>query len=157
MLTTELTRAWGLRVPLVSAPMAGVAGGALAGAVSAAGALGMLGVGSATPLDWIAAEADVARSHGPFGIGLMCWAIAQRPELFDAALAAHPFALSPPSATSHPTPPGRGRPAVRVIGMVQDTATAERAIAAGVDALVAQGTDAGPATRARWGRCRCSS
>jgi len=148
VLTTEITRAWGVRYPLVSAPMAGVAGGALAGAVSAAGGLGMIGVGSTTPLDWIAGEAEVARAHGPFGIGLMSWAIDGRPELLDAVLAARPFAVSL-SFGDFAAYAERARAAgVGVIGMVQDVATAERAIAAGVDALVAQGTDAGGHTGA---------
>jgi nitronate monooxygenase len=73
----------------------------------------------------------------------MSWAVDRRPELLDAALAARPFALSL-SFGDFASYAARARAAgVRVIGMVQDTATAERAIAAGVDALVAQGTDAG--------------
>ena len=49
MLSTELTRTFGLKHPIVSAPMANWSGGVLAGAVSAGGGLGMIGVGSATP------------------------------------------------------------------------------------------------------------
>jgi nitronate monooxygenase len=148
MLVTEITRTWNLQHPLVSAPMAGVAGGALAGAVSAAGALGMIGVGSATPLDWIATEAAVARARGPFGIGLMCWAIERRPELLDAVLAERPFAISLAFGDFAPYVERARAAGVPVIGMVQDVATAERAIAAGVAALVAQGTDAGGHTGA---------
>ncbi|HAJ51282.1 MAG TPA: nitronate monooxygenase, partial [Corynebacterium variabile] len=40
-----MTRIWGIDLPLVGAPMAGRAGGRLAAAVSAAGGLGMIGVG----------------------------------------------------------------------------------------------------------------
>jgi nitronate monooxygenase len=148
MLVTEITRTWNLQHPLVSAPMAGVAGGALAGAVSAAGALGMIGVGSATPRDWIATEAAVARARGPFGIGLMCWAIERRPELLDAVLAERPFAISLAFGDFAPYVERARAAGVPVIGMVQDVATAERAIAAGVAALVAQGTDAGGHTGA---------
>ncbi|HEY7062946.1 MAG TPA: nitronate monooxygenase [Chloroflexota bacterium] len=148
MLSTEITCAWGLRHPLVSAPMAGVAGGALAGAVSAAGALGMLGVGSTTALDWIAAEAAVARPHGPFGIGLMNWAIARRPELLDAVLAERPSLLSLSFGDFAAYVERAHAAGVRVAGMVQDAATARAALAAGVDALVAQGTDAGGHTGA---------
>ena len=54
MLSTELTRIFGLKHPIVSAPMANWSGGVLAGAVSAGGGLGMIGVGSATPEAWIA-------------------------------------------------------------------------------------------------------
>ena len=44
MLSTELTRTFGLKHPIVSAPMANWSGGVLAGAVSAGGGLGMIGV-----------------------------------------------------------------------------------------------------------------
>jgi nitronate monooxygenase len=46
-LSTDWSRAMGLDAPIVNAPMGGVAGGALASAVSRAGALGMVGIGSA--------------------------------------------------------------------------------------------------------------
>ena len=44
-LKTRLTERLGLTHPIVSAPMAHVAGGALAAAVSRAGGLGMIGGG----------------------------------------------------------------------------------------------------------------
>jgi NAD(P)H-dependent flavin oxidoreductase YrpB (nitropropane dioxygenase family) len=48
LLTTELTRKWGLEVPIVGAPMSPMAGGRLAAAISIADGLGMIGV-SSTP------------------------------------------------------------------------------------------------------------
>jgi hypothetical protein len=51
----------------------------LAGAVSAGGGLGMIGVGSTTPESWIAEQANLARPHGPFGIGLLIWALETLP------------------------------------------------------------------------------
>ena len=42
---TRLTRALSLRLPVLSAPMAFAAGGALAAAVSRAGGLGLMGGG----------------------------------------------------------------------------------------------------------------
>jgi len=94
MLSTELTRTFGLKHPIVSAPMANWSGGELTGAVSAGGGLGMIGVGSATPEAWIAEQANLARPHGPFGIGLLIWTLESRPELLDAALGAQPSAVS---------------------------------------------------------------
>ena len=143
MISTDLTRLLGVRYPVVSAPMAGWSGGELAGAVSAAGAFGMIGVGSATPTDWIGGQAEVARRHGPFGVGLMSWALEGRPELLDAVLAEGPAAVS--LSFGDPTPyVGRVREAGAVVmSQVQDAEKAERAVEAGVDVLVAQGTDAG--------------
>ncbi|MGH8148326.1 MAG: nitronate monooxygenase, partial [Rhodanobacteraceae bacterium] len=45
MIATRLTEIFGLRHPLVLAPMAGVAGGRLAAAVTNAGGLGLVGGG----------------------------------------------------------------------------------------------------------------
>src|SRR3954452_3431925 len=74
--------------------MAGVAGGRLAAAVSAAGALGMVGIGYGTPEE-ITAEAAVARASGrPFGIGLIAWVAAANPALVEAAIDARPDLLS---------------------------------------------------------------
>src|SRR5581483_11007006 len=87
---------WHLRYPIISAPMAGVAGGRLARAVSQAGALGMIGIGSKASVDFVAQEADIARGNDQerFGIGLMAWALEARPELLDAAIQARPFLIS---------------------------------------------------------------
>ena len=70
--------------------MGGVAGGALAAAVSAAGGLGMIGIGSAGSLELVERESQLARDAGSrFGIGLLDWAVAREPALLDAALECH--------------------------------------------------------------------
>ena len=94
-LSTEWSRAMGLAAPIVNAPMGGVAGGALAAAVSRAGGLGMVGIGSAG----CALVLDEQLGHlreldRPFGIGLVDWVIASEPQLFTAAIAANPALLS---------------------------------------------------------------
>lgn len=74
---------WGiddLRVPVVQAPMAGVSGGVLAAAVTAAGGLGVVGAGPATTPSWLEAECGTARAAGAFGVGLMAWVLPVRPE-----------------------------------------------------------------------------
>ncbi|MYH38063.1 MAG: nitronate monooxygenase, partial [Rhodospirillaceae bacterium] len=48
-LSTAITRLLGIDHPVLLAPMGGVSGGALAGAVSAAGGLGLIGAGYADP------------------------------------------------------------------------------------------------------------
>src|SRR5215211_4094104 len=123
MLSTFMTRAWGLQHPLVQAPMWGPAGGALAGAVSATGALGMIGVGPDTSPDWIATQAALARPHGPFGLGLLTWAVERRPALLHNVLAEQPFAVV--LSFGDPAPYARQVQAagVRLFSQVQDTAT----------------------------------
>ena len=57
--STQLTKQLGLRAPIISAPMACVAVGALATAVSYAGGLGLIGGGYGDRL-WIEREFDAA-------------------------------------------------------------------------------------------------
>ena len=91
MLDTGLTRRFGLTVPVVSAPMAGASGGALAASVSGAGGLGVLGVGNSTPPDWITRNGATAAASGrPFGVGLLAWSRPDSTGQLDAVLALDP-------------------------------------------------------------------
>ena len=56
---TPLTRMFEIDLPIVSAPMAFVAGGRLAAAVTEAGGLGLIGGGYGDP-DWLEAEQRAA-------------------------------------------------------------------------------------------------
>jgi nitronate monooxygenase len=88
---TALTRMFGLSVPVIAAPMAGVADAGLAVAVGRAGALGCIGVGSTRGAEWVSAQLEAATSAGvPFGIGFMAWALAADPSGFELALRARP-------------------------------------------------------------------
>jgi len=139
-----LTEKFGLSVPVLGAPMANVSGGRLTGAISAAGGLGMLGAGSAVSADWIRREATVAASSGkPYGIGLMAWSIKDRPEHLDAVLELKPALVSVSFGDYAP-----------YVGILQDAgivvttqagtvADAREAIEAGVDVIVARGSEAG--------------
>ncbi len=64
---TWLTEQFDLSLPLISAPMAGVAGGRLAAAVSDGGALGMIGVSPAASAGWLQQPAE-ARRRRPAGL-----------------------------------------------------------------------------------------
>ena len=76
-LSTPWSRALRLGAPILNAPMGGVAGGELASAVSRAGGLGMVGVGSAGSVALMERETAHPRDAGlPFGIGLLDWAVA---------------------------------------------------------------------------------
>ena len=146
MISTYLTRTWGLEIPLIGAPMSPMADGRLAAAISTCGGLGMIGVSSMQPVEQLERDVAIYRSLArdrPFGIGLMAWAVERRPELLDAALAARPFAV----AMSFGDPGKyvqRIRDAgARVVSQVQDRQRAIVAEAAGVDVVDAQGTEAG--------------
>jgi len=139
--TTELTRRFGLRHPILSAPMGAVAGGRLAAAVSRAGGLGLLGPGY-HDADWIDAEFAAAAGER-VGIGFITWDLERTPARLDVALAHRPAAvmLSFGDAGRFVQPIRRAG-AARIL-QVQTLAAAQRAAELGPDLIVAQGTEAG--------------
>ncbi len=144
MLRTLLTDRFSLRVPIVGAPMAGAGGAALAGAVTRAGGLGMIGVGAAADPDWITAAADQARQAADrFGIGLMAWNIPHRPDQLDAAIAASPALISVSFGDYGPALGPLRRAGIPVATQVGDVASARRAAEDGVDLIVARGGEGG--------------
>lgn len=140
---TALTESFCIQHPIVQAPMAGVAGGALARAVSAEGALGMIGVGSTTPVEWIGEQARVASENPPFGIGLMAWAIDRRPELLEAALAGSPQVVAISFGDVSRYAEMVHVAGAKLVCQVSDAVSAARVLDAGADAVVAQGAEAG--------------
>ena len=146
MLNTLLTRDWGLRYPLIGAPMANTARGRLARAVTSAGGLGMIGVGNKDTPEFIEKEAGIARGEGApvrFGIGLMAWVLEQRPQLFDAALRQRPFLVSISFGSVRPYVERLKEAGIFVAAQVNNREAALEAARSGVDLIVAQGTEAG--------------
>ena len=143
-LHTALTELLDVQVPLLNAPMTPQAGGELARAVAAAGAFGMLGFDEDESEDAIAQQAEIARSGGaPFGIGLAAWVLARRPDLLDVAIAARPALVSISFGDPAPYVARLHSVGILVASQVQNRAWARTALDAGVDVLVAQGTEAG--------------
>jgi nitronate monooxygenase len=145
MLRTFLTTSWHFRYPIIGAPMAGVGRGRLARAVSQAGGLGMIGIGSKEPVELIEREASIASGNDstPFGIGLMAWAIDARPELLSAAMQANPFLISISFGSPAPYVETLRQHNIFLAAQVHSRAEALDAAQAGVDVIVAQGTEAG--------------
>ena len=90
-LSTRLTDALGIRYPIISAPMAFAAGGALAAAVSRAGGLGLIGGAYGDP-EWIDEEFGAAVGER-VGIGFITWSAAKNPAVVAAALQRKPAAV----------------------------------------------------------------
>ena len=140
-LTTAATELLATSTPVVQAPMDAVAGGALAAAVSRAGGLGMIG-GGYGDRTWLAdqfARADGAR----VGCGFITWSLRHDPALLDLALDHRPAAIM--LGFDDPTDfaaPVRDAGAL-LLCQVHTRQQAERALDAGADALIAQGTEAG--------------
>jgi nitronate monooxygenase len=150
VITTPLTRWFDLSTPIVGAPMAGVAGGALARAVSLGGGLGMIGVSGATTAEFVTEQCAIAaESEVPFGVGLMAWVLDDRPDLLAATIAAQPGLVSVSFGDPEPWIGPLHDAGIAVAAQVNTTADIHRAVEAGVDVLVAQGTEAGGHTGRR--------
>jgi nitronate monooxygenase len=80
---TKLTERLGIEHPVLLAPMGWASGGALAAAVSAAGGLGLIGLGYGDP-EWLDREFTAAGS-ARVGCGFITWSLARQPELLDRA------------------------------------------------------------------------
>jgi nitronate monooxygenase len=141
---TALTSRFGLTVPVVGAPMAGAAGGRLAAAISASGALGMVGAGAAATPDWIAEQGRIAAASGSaWGVGLLAWALEANPAQLDAVAE-----LAPPLVSVSYGPYERhvailkraGSTVATQVGTLPEARAAEQA---GVDLIVARGGEGG--------------
>ena len=92
MLSTRLTEGLGLRYPIISAPMAQMSGGDLAGAVSKAGGLGTFGAvlskSAPIPISYIKEHLAKIRAvtDRPFGVGFITQYIEGSPENLDFVL-----------------------------------------------------------------------
>ncbi|TFV52038.1 nitronate monooxygenase [Blastococcus sp. TF02A_35] len=142
MIRTPLTRRFELGTPVIGAPMAGVSGGALAAAVSRAGGLGMVGVAGNHTAAFVAEQCAIP-GRLPFGVGLMAWVLADRPDLLAATVAARPALVSVSFGDPGPYVGTLHDAGIAVAAQVNTVADVHRAVAADVDVLVAQGSEAG--------------
>ena len=143
MLHTRLCDLLEIEHPIISAPMAGTAGGALAAAVSAAGGFGLIG-GSGGGPEWLRAQIRLVREQTdrPFGVGF----ISSFPGLDDlvrVALDERVAAVSHSFADPTPYVAAAHAAGVKVFAQVQTVSRALEAARAGVDLIAAQGTEAG--------------
>ncbi len=143
MLHTRLCDLLEIEHPIISAPMAGTAGGALAAAVSAAGGFGLIG-GSGGGPEWLRGQICLVREQTdrPFGVGF----ISSFPGLDDlvrVALDERVAAVSHSFADPTPYVAAAHAAGVKVFAQVQTVSRALEAARAGVDLIAAQGTEAG--------------
>lgn len=144
MLSTPWSREMGLQIPVVNAPMGGVAGGRFAAAVTAAGGLGMIGMGSSGSAAKLTAElAQLDDVGGPFGIGMVGWVAEQEHDLLDTAIAAGPSLISVSFTEDFAWVTRVHDAGILAATQIYDVGEARRAQDAGVDVLVARGAEGG--------------
>lgn len=140
---TEITKLLGIEYPIIQGGMAWVAEYHLAAAVSNAGGLGLIGAASA-PAKWVREQIQEAKklTDKPFGVNIMLMS----PYADDVAKVVVEEGVKVVTT-------GAGSPekymkmwkeaGVKVIPVVASVALAKRMERCGVDALVAEGTEAG--------------
>lgn len=134
----------GVAEPILNAPMAGAAGGRLAGAVSAAGGLGMVGIGSAVTADWLAREVPQAAASGrPWGAGMMAWVLENGLDPVRIVLEHSPALLSISFGEPGPAAALARDAGVATAMQVGSTADVDRALADDIDIIVARGGEGG--------------
>ncbi|MEW2915135.1 nitronate monooxygenase [Leisingera sp. JC11] len=144
---TRLTEALGITCPVIQAPMAFAAGGALASAVSGAGGLGMIG-GAYGDAGWIEQQFGTA-AGARVGCGLITWKLVEQPHLLDRVLAHDPAAVFLSFGNPAPFAAAIRDAGVPLICQVQTLRDARQALNCGADIIVAQGADAGGHGEAR--------
>lgn len=141
-LVTPFTELLSVEHPIVSAPMAGAAGGALAAAVSNGGGLGLIGGGFGDP-GWLDREIAIVteRTTRPWGVGFLSWAAG--PAVVERALRHRPNAVMLSFGDPWPLAGPVKRAGVTLIMQVTDLDEARQAVEVGADVIVAQGAEAG--------------
>src|ERR1700761_8604460 len=140
-ISTPLTSLLSIRHPILSAPMAIIAGARLVAAVGEAGGFGILGGGYGEK-DWLEREtAKLEKCSSPFGVGFITWSLAKQPELLDVALKAKPRAIMLSFGDPKPFSSRIKRSGALLICQVQTEDMAKDALDAGADILIAQGTE----------------
>jgi len=142
---TRLTEAFGIKHPILCAPMALITGGRLAAAVSHAGGLGIVGGGYAGTLGGEPdLKGEIAQVEGtPFGIGFITWALARAPHVLDDVLKYGPRCVFLSFGDPRPFAERVNKRGVKLICQVQSLRHVKQALEAGAAAIVAQGTEAG--------------
>jgi nitronate monooxygenase len=141
-LRSTVTTMLDIEHPIVQAPMGGSAGGILAAAVSNAGGLGLIGVGSGD-VGWMDREVALvaAGTSRPWGIGFQSWAtdLATVKRALEHEPTAVMLSFGDPTTLAGVIRESDARLIVQVV----DITEARRALDVGADVIVAQGTEAG--------------
>lgn len=144
MLHTRMCELLGIEHPIMNAPMGGTATAELAAAVSIAGGLGMIGGTSRGGAAWLREQIRLVRERTdrPFGVGFIS-SFPNVDELFQVAIEERVTAINHSFADPTPYVKRAHEAGVLLFNQVQTVAQARIAASAGVDLVIAQGTEAG--------------
>ncbi|MGI6368359.1 MAG: DUF561 domain-containing protein [Anaerolineae bacterium] len=143
MIRTDLTELLGIRYPILQGGMAWVATWQLAAAVSEGGALGIVGAGSA-PVDWVREQIQQVRAHTdrPFGVNVPLFNPAAE-QIIQVIIEERVPVITTGAGNPAPFVPALKAAGITVIPVVASAALARRLERMGVDAVIAEGHEAG--------------
>jgi enoyl-[acyl-carrier protein] reductase II len=139
----RITELVGLDYPVFQGGMAWLGTAELAGAVSAAGGLGIIGAGNA-PAEWVAAEIAKVRAmtDRPFGVNILLVS-PHAPAIIDLVCRERVPVVTTGAGNPGPAMDTLKAAGVKVIPVVSSVPLAVRLARAGADALVAEGSESG--------------
>ena len=144
MITTKLCTLLGIDFPIISAPMTGTATAELAAAVSKTGGFGMIGASLNPDPTWLKDQIQAVKEKTdlPFGVGFINSASGLEKSL-EAALDAKVAAVGCSFADPTDFIAQAKNAGVKSFAQVQTLSDAKKAVTAGADVIVAQGSEAG--------------
>ena len=140
---TRVTECLGIEYPIIQGGMAWVAEHNLAAAVSEAGGLGLIGAANA-PAEWVRAEIRKAKemTKKPFGVNIMLLS-PYAEEVAKVVVEEGVKVVTTGAGSPEKFLPMWKEAGIRVIPVVASVALAKRMERSGVDAVVAEGSEAG--------------
>jgi enoyl-[acyl-carrier protein] reductase II len=143
MIQTRITQLLGIRYPVFQGGMAWVSSSSLVAAVSNAGGLGVLGSGSMQPDEALREiRAIKAATDRPFGVNIMLM-MPSAPQIIDICLQERVPVITTGAGNPGPFVKAFKEIGTKVIPVVSSVALAKRLERAGVDAIIAEGTESG--------------
>jgi enoyl-[acyl-carrier protein] reductase II len=143
MLKTPICDLFGIEYPVIQGGMAWVSTAPLVAAVSNAGGLGIIGCGGMEP-DMLKAQIIETRAltYKPFGVNVLL-THPKVEELFEVILNDPPAVVTTGAGSPGKYIPALKEKGIKVMPVIPSVALALRMEKAGVDALVAEGTESG--------------
>ena len=143
MLRTPICDLLGIEYPILQGGMAHLGTGELAGAVSEAGGLGIVGAGNSPP-EWVKGEIDKVRrlTRKPFGVNVMLLS-PYAASVIDLVLAERVSVVTTGAGNPGPYMARLKEAGIKVIPVVSAAVLARRMERAGADAVIAEGMESG--------------
>jgi enoyl-[acyl-carrier protein] reductase II len=143
MIRTVLCDMLGISHPIIQGGMAWISDAELVVAVSEAGALGVIGSGSA-PAEWVATQIDAIRqrTRRPFGINIPMFS-PYAEQVVQLCVDKHVPVVTTGAGSSGPFIDPLHEAGTKVFSLVSSVALARRLARQGVDALIVEGQESG--------------